>query len=77
MTPRLVHGYRSLSFIQNNPQWNCVEIFDGFGVHLSNYEALKMRSDAKIISIKEECDSSSINQAYDKHVVKSDKRKQR
>ena len=77
MTPELVRGYRNMPFIQDNPQWYVVEIFDGFGAHLSNYDALKMRADAKIISIKEEGDSSSINQAYDKLVAKSDKVEQR
>ena len=77
MTPKLVKGYRDVPIIRDNPLWYCVEIFDGFGVHLSNFDALKMRFDALIISIKEEGDASSINQAYDKLVTRSDKRKQR
>jgi hypothetical protein len=53
-----------------------IEIFDGFGAHLTNLNALKQRAEAKILSIKEEGDSSSYNQAYDKHVAKSDKHHQ-
>ena len=74
MTPKLVKGYCDLPIIRDNPQWYCVDIFDGFAAHLSNYDALKMRADALIILIKEEGDSSSINQAYDKLVARSDKR---
>ena len=36
-----------------------------------------MRLDAKIICVKEEGDSSSANQAYDKFVAKNDKREHR
>ena len=53
------------------------EIFDGFGSHLNNYEANKLRADNKILSLKEEGDSSSVNQAYDKEVARSDKNVQR
>ena len=77
MTPDIIRGYRSMPFIEWNPQWWVVEIFDGFGAHLNNIDANKMRWDAKLISIKEEGDSSSINQAYDKQVARSDKRQQR
>jgi hypothetical protein len=73
MTPSLVDGYQSLPVICDNPQWWMIEIFDGFGVHLNNLSLMKKRADAKILSIKEEGDSSSYNQAYDKHVAKSDK----
>lgn len=77
MTPRLIKGYRSLPFIEWNPQWWVVEILDGFGAHLTSLEALRLRMTALILTIKEEGDSSSINQAYDKLVAKSDKMVQR
>jgi hypothetical protein len=54
-----------------------LEIVDGFGAHLINLEALTQRANAKILVLKEEADSSSYNQAYDKHAAKSDKRQQR
>jgi hypothetical protein len=38
-----------------------------------NLKALTQRADAKIVPIKEKADSSSINQAYNKHTAKSDK----
>ena len=65
------------AFIRDNPDWYALEIVDGFGAHLNNYDALKMRLDAKIICVKEEGDSSSVNQAYDKFVAKNDKREHR
>jgi hypothetical protein len=77
MTPSIVKGYRNLPVVKDNPQWWMNKIFDGFGAHLTNLNALKQHAEAKILSIKEERDSSSYNQAYNKHVAKSDKLHQR
>lgn len=54
-----------------------VEILDGFGSHLSGVYANEERAKHKILSIKEEGDASTINQAYDRDAAKSDKRVQR
>ena len=62
MTPKLVQGYRSLPYIKENPDWWCMEVFDGFGPHYSSLKAMKHRYDNKVLSVKEEGDSSSINQ---------------
>ena len=77
MADTIVTGYRSLPIVRDNPQWWMIEIFDGFGAHLNNLPALKKRVINKILSLKEEGDSSSINQAYDKNMAKEDKRIQR
>ena len=77
ITPRIVHGIRSMPFIKANPQWWVLEIFDGFGAHLLSLKALRMRWLAKILSLKEEGDTSHVCQAYDKFVAKSDKVVQR
>ena len=61
----------------DNPQWWVLELLDGFGAHVNSYPASKYRLDKKVMSLKEEADSSSINQAYDKLVAKSDKNIQR
>ena len=66
-----------MDVVKENPQWWCLEILDGFGAHLSNLPALRKRYNNKIITLKEEADSSSINQAYDKLVAKMDKQVQR
>lgn len=73
ITPSIVKGIRSMPFIKDNPQWWVVEIFDGFGAHLSSLDAMQQRHDAKILALKEEGDSSHVNQAYDKYVAKADK----
>ena len=77
MAPSIVKGYRALPVVKDNPQWWMIEIFDGFGAHLTNLNALKQRAEAKIRNIKKEGDSSSYNQAYDMHVANSDKHHQR
>ena len=51
-----------------------MEIVYGFGSHVSSLEASQQRWDAKILLIKEEGDSSQVNQVYDKLVAKEDKR---
>ncbi len=67
MTPSLVKGYWDLPVVRDNPQWWMIEIFDGFGAHLTN---LNQCADALILSIKEEGDLSLYNQAYNKHIAK-------
>ena len=54
-----------------------IEIFDGFGAHLNNLPSLKKRVIHKILSLKDEGDSSSFNQAYDREVAKANKNIQR
>ncbi len=63
MTPSIVKGYRNLPVVKDNPQWWMIKIFDGFGAHLTNLNAPKQCAEAKILSIKEEGDLSSYNQA--------------
>ncbi len=68
MTPSLVERYCSLPIICDNLQWWMIQIFDVFGAHHNNLSSMKKCADAKILSIKDKGDSSSCNQAYDKHV---------
>eukprot|EP00978_Attheya_sp_CCMP212_P042533 scaffold260611_cov28-Attheya_sp.AAC.1 len=58
MTPIVVKGIRSVAIVKANPQWWALEVFDGFGPHVSSYEAMKLRYKAKILRLKEEGDSS-------------------
>ena len=46
---------------------------DGFGAHFASLNALATRKKNNILTVKEEGDSSHVNQAYDKFVAKSDK----
>ena len=58
----IVPGIRAMPYIKANPDWWVLEIFDGFGAHLLDEESLRLRWINKILSLKEEGDSSSINQ---------------
>jgi len=62
-----------LPYLKENPDWYAIEIIDGFSAHTASFEALQIRRDNRILCIKAEGDSSSVNQAYDKMVAKSDK----
>ena len=66
-------GVRAMPFIKANPDWWVLEIFDGCGSHVNNLEALDVREQRRIIAVKEEADSSHVNQACNKHVARSDK----
>ena len=68
-----VAGYRSMTSICHNPDWWLLEVMDGFGAHLISEEANTIRFKNKIISLKEEGEFSSINQAYNKYFSKEDK----
>ena len=49
-----------------------LEVIDVFGAHLISEEANTIRFKNMILSLKEEGDSSSINQEYDKYVAQED-----
>lgn len=70
----LVKGYRLLPYIKENPHWYVAELFDGFKSHENVLKAHELRFDAKIISLKEESNSSHVNQGYDQLVAKNDKK---
>jgi hypothetical protein len=71
MTPNIILGLRSINkYVADNPHWWVLEIFDDFGAHLLSHKANEERFDAKILSRKEEEDTSHVCQAYDKHVAK-------
>jgi hypothetical protein len=73
-TPSVIKGLRSSDpIVQANPQWWVLEVFDGHGPHTMSLPAMQLRYDSKILSLKEEGDSSQVNQAYDKFVAPADK----
>ena len=65
MTPKLVERYSKMLVIQDNPNWWMIKIFNGFGVHICNLNAMKNCYDNKIMYIKEEGGKSHVYQAYD------------
>ena len=59
MTPKICAGLRKISkIVKANPQWWMLEIFDGFGAHLSLLKAAQVCRKHKILSLKEEGDLS-------------------
>lgn len=66
-----------MPYVQDNPDWWMVELVDGFGSHRNCYKANKLRYDNKILCLKEEADTSHVNQAYDQLTAKTDKEIQR
>lgn len=72
--PQIIPGYRELPYVKDNPEWYVLELLDGFGSHTNSLAANELRTKHKVLSLKEEADSSHINQAYDRLTAKSDKR---
>jgi hypothetical protein len=74
IAPSQAAGIRAMAGIADNPEWWCLKIIDGFGPHTSSPVAMKIYADAKILLLKEEADSSHVNQSYDQEVARNDKR---
>jgi hypothetical protein len=62
-----------LPYLKDNPDWYALELLDGFGSHHNCIEANELRYKYIILSLKEEGDTSHVNQAYDRLTSKSDK----
>jgi hypothetical protein len=72
VTP-LCHGIRQMPVIKDHPDWWVILSMDGFGSHVNVHEAQEIFTEHKIFVIKEEGDTSQVNQAYDQQVAKADK----
>jgi hypothetical protein len=73
-TPSIIKDLRSSDpIVQANPQWWVLEVFDGHGPHTMSLPAMQLRYDSKIQLLKEEGNSSHVNQAYDKFVAPANK----
>jgi hypothetical protein len=59
----------------DHPDWWVILTLDGFSSHLTVATALQVFHDHKIMIVKEEGDTSAVNQPYDQNVAKSDKRR--
>ena len=60
-------GIRSMPVVKDHPDWWFLLCMDGYGSHVQP-EALEILETYKIFVVKEEADSSHINQAYDQFV---------
>lgn len=67
-------GVRSMPVVRDHPEWWFVLTLDGYGSHINNHEASKMFANYNVMVVKEEADTSQVNQAYDQLVAKYDKR---
>ena len=61
-----------MPLICHNPYRWVLEVMEGFGAHLISEEANTICFKNNILSLKEEGDSSSTNQVYDKYVAKEE-----
>ena len=71
IVPDLCKGIRQMPVIKDYPNWWVAITLDGFGSHVNVHSTQQIFSDHKILIIKEEGDTSHVNQAYDQQVAKS------
>ena len=70
----IVKGYRQLPFMKENKDWYIIELLDGCKSHKNVLKAHKICADQLIVSLKEESNSSHVNQGYDQLTAKNDKK---
>ena len=70
----IVAGYHNLPHIKENEDWYITELLDGFKSHENVLNVHKLRADNLIISLKEESNSSHVNQGYNQLTAKNDKK---
>ena len=75
ITPNIIEGYQNMNkHARATPNCWVLKNTNGIAAHLASYEAMKIRYDAKILTIKEEVETShDACQAYDDKVTKLDK----
>jgi hypothetical protein len=72
LVPFLAEGIRQMPVIRDHPDWWVAVSCDGFGSHVNVHAAHEIFSVNKIMVVKEEGDTSHVNQAYDQSVAKQD-----
>lgn len=73
----LLKGYLFILYLKDNLDWWYIEITDGFRAYHNSLVAMELRAENKYLSLKEEVDSSRVNQAYNKFVARGDKESMR
>jgi len=73
IVPQLCEAIRKLPVIRDHPNWWTMISLDGFGSHCNVDEAQFIFAKYRILVLKEEADTSHVNQAYDQSVAKKDK----
>jgi hypothetical protein len=70
----IVKGCRSMPYVADNPKWLMLGLLDCFKSHKNVLSANELHSDHNIWSLKEESNSSHLNQGYNQLTAKSDKK---
>jgi hypothetical protein len=73
IAPQLADGIRKMHRICEHPEGWVVVCLDGFGSHVNVHKAQEAFFQRNIMILKEEGDTSHVNQAYDQSVAKNDK----
>jgi len=73
LVPEFCRGMRDMPVIRDHPDWWVTLTCDGFGSHVNVEVAHKVFNKHKSFVVKEEGDSSHVNQSYDQIVAKQDK----
>jgi hypothetical protein len=73
IAPELADGIQKMPYICDHPDWWVVVSLDGFGSRVNVHEAQEAFFTSKILILKEEGNTSHLNQGYDHSVAKNDK----
>ena len=74
ITPFLIKGIRAMPVIRDHPLWWVRLSLDGFKSHVNSASSMKLFQEAKIDILKEEADSSQVNQPFDRDPALDEKR---
>ena len=75
-SPKIAAGIRAL-IDKHNPDWWALKVVDGYIPHTTSLEAMEVYEKKKILLLKEEADTSQVNQTYDQAKAKEDKKNMR
>ena len=71
--PSLCDSICSMPIICDKPDWWCTMSLDGFSSYIMNGMMMEIFTDRMILPLKEEGDTSHINQPYDQSIMRRDK----
>jgi hypothetical protein len=76
IAPSIASGIRNI-VDKHNPEWWALKVVDGYVPHTTSLEAMEAYHARRILLLKEEADSSHVNQVYDQCKAKEDKHNMR
>ena len=69
--PQLIKTIRNMPVIRDHPTWWVKLYLDGFGAHVDSLKSQQAFTNGRILVVKENSNSSQVNQAFDKHAFKT------